>query len=71
MVPWEGHGDEAGPRPSQGVMSVGEDLAEDQGGRRQDADKCHAATTGARGKQLPRQEGPDLPAALLHCSSLP
>lgn len=71
MVPWEGHGDEVGPRPSQGVMSVGEDQAEYEGGRRQGADKRHIATTGARGEQLPRQEGQDLPAVLLYHSSLP
>lgn len=47
-VPWEGHGGEAGPRPSQEVIAVGEDRAEYRGGRRQVADKCHTATLGAR-----------------------
>lgn len=42
--PLEGYGEEAGPRPSQGVTSVGEDWADDQGGRRWGADKCHTAT---------------------------
>lgn len=43
---WEGRGDEAGWRPSQGNVSMGDFQAEDRGGGRQDSAACHGATTG-------------------------